>query len=523
MGSLRLQSIGKGGAALAGAVFLAALFAAAVTWNCGQVLVPRQDGGWLVVFADGDCQSRMQRAAMVAAHPGTIVRAHDFENFPGGTVPHTTAPMDYLIAGLATVTPSLDLAGAWISPALGLLAVMFLWFWSRRLDLRPRWPMLLLFSLSPALTHAFALGRPDHQSLLAALTTVALAANMAFLRTKSASWAWTSGAAWGLALWASWFEPLILLAAQEVACGLVLRRSAWPAARRRALVLAAALALIFWALEGFRNPWPSADVRELFPRWASLLGELQPAAPHALFAWTGWLLVPAPLLLAWDYLRRRDPLAIICLILLVAVTALTGWQARWSPWLASVFCLSLPWVLRPLNRPWIVWTVFIVSLWPVAGEWEARLFPRETEQARRSGNMAEAVLLEETGEFLRSQPPGGVLAPWWISPALARLGNHPMVGGTSHQSLPGTADTARFFLAGDWEAAAAILRERQVRYVVSDAPERIIPTSAALLGIGPTENPVALRLARGRDLPSFLQPVFANAYFRVYKVIDERL
>ncbi len=523
MGPSRSHSIKGVAATLAGLLLLAGIFAASVTWNHALVIIPLQEGGRLVVLADGDCQSRMQRAAMVASHPGTIIRAHDFENFPQGTVPHTTAPMDYLIAGLAIATPSFDLAGAWISPLLGLLTVMFLWFWSRRIELRPRWPMLLLFCVSPALTHAFALGRPDHQSLLVALTTVALAANMAFLRTQSASWAWTSGAAWGLALWVSWFEPLILLATQEIACGLVLRRAAWPAARRRALLLAAALALIFWALEGFRDPWPSSEVRELFPRWASLLGELQPASPRAIFAWTGWLLIPAPLLLAWDFVRRRDPLAMTCLILLVVVTALTGWQARWSPWLASALCLSLPWILRSLQRPWIIWTVFIISLWPVAGEWEARLVPPESEQARRAGIIAEAALLEETAAFLRSQPPGGVLAPWWISPALARLGNHPMVGGTSHQSLPGSADTARFFLAGDWETAAAILRERRVNYVVGDAPERIIPTSAVLLGIEAPEHPVAARLARGKDLPPFLQPVFANAYFRVYKVDHERL
>ncbi|MBJ7327864.1 MAG: hypothetical protein JHC52_11040, partial [Chthoniobacterales bacterium] len=48
---------------LAGAFLLAALFLAAVTWNRGQVMVPLADGGTLVVFADGDCQSRMQRAA----------------------------------------------------------------------------------------------------------------------------------------------------------------------------------------------------------------------------------------------------------------------------------------------------------------------------------------------------------------------------------------------------------------------------------------------------------------------------
>jgi hypothetical protein len=96
-----------------------------------------------------------------------------------------------------------------------------------------------------------------------------------------------------------------------------------------------------------------------------------------------------------------------------------------------------------------------------------------------------------------------------------------MVGGTSHQSLPGSADTARFFLADDDEIALAQLRLRDVRYVVTDDPERIIATSAQLLGVPAPQNPLIIRLARGRDVPDFLEPVFANQFFRVYKVNDE--
>jgi hypothetical protein len=96
-----------------------------------------------------------------------------------------------------------------------------------------------------------------------------------------------------------------------------------------------------------------------------------------------------------------------------------------------------------------------------------------------------------------------------------------MVGGTSHQSLPGSADTARFFMSDDDGIALAQLHLRQVRYVVTDAPERIIATSSQLLGVPAPQNPLIVRLARGRDLPDFLEPVFANQFFRVYKLRDE--
>ncbi len=506
---------------LAGAAILAALFLAAVSWNRAQVFVPKSDGAMLVVYADGDCHSRMQRAAMVADRPGSIIRAHDFENHPQGTIPHTTAPMDYLIAALAVFVRPLNVAGAWISPLLGLLTLLFLFFWSRALDLRPRWPMLILFAISPALTHAFALGRPDHQSLLVTLTTIALASNFAFVRTARSGWAWTSGAAWGLALWVSWFEPLILLLAQEIARVAALRRSTYPKAWRHALVLTAGLALGAWALEGFRNPWPSEDIRALFPRWAELLGELQAATPEAMFTWTGWLLVPAPLLLAWNYYKSRDPLALAVLLLLVVVTALTGWQARWNAWQAAIFCLALPWILAPLRKNWLVWTLFLASLWPVAWAWDARIFPAPAERARQQERILEAALLEQTAQFLASQPHGGVLAPWWISPALAQQSGQRMVAGTSHQSLPGSADSARFFLSDDDGIALGQLHLRKVRYVVTDDPGRVIATSAQLLGVPAPDNPLIVRLARGRDLPPFLEPVFANRFFRVYKVTDE--
>lgn len=506
---------------LAGAIFLLFVFLAAVSWNRDQVFIPQVNGEGLVVLADGDCHARMQRAQMVLENPGIIIDAHDFENHPIGTHPHTTAPLDYLIAALAQLTPSLDIAGAWISPLLGLLAILFLVFWSRRLQLQPRWPTLLLFCLSPALTHAFALGRPDHQSLLVLLTTLALTSQFAFLRSQKKRWAWMSGTAWGLALSVSWFEPIILLIGQEVARTIVLGRAAWPATWRYALLFTAGLGLSAWALEGFRGPWPDAAVLELFPRWAPLLGELQSTGLVAMFRWTGWLLLAAPFLLAWDYFRNRDPLALILLLLLTMVIALTGWQARWSPWLAMTFALALPWMLRPLGKPWIIWPVFLLSLWPVAAEWEARLLPSEYEQERRAENIVEAVLVRQVADFLQSQPRGGVLAPWWISPALARQSEQPLVGGSSHQSLPGSADTARFFLAKDDQTAVQILRHRRVLYVVSDAPERVIPTSATLLGLPSPPRPLITRLDRGPDRPAFLEPVFANPFFRVYKFEDE--
>src|SRR5207249_7606816 len=50
-----------------------------------------------VYFTDADCYARMTRVRMCEKNPGLIVRHHNFDNFPQGTTPHTTAPLDYLI------------------------------------------------------------------------------------------------------------------------------------------------------------------------------------------------------------------------------------------------------------------------------------------------------------------------------------------------------------------------------------------------------------------------------------------
>src|SRR5438874_6268392 len=84
-----------------------------------------------IYFTDADCYARMTRVRICADHPGMIVRHHNFENFPQGTKPHTTAPLDYAILELALLLKpfsieSLDLAGALVSPVLALVGAWFL-------------------------------------------------------------------------------------------------------------------------------------------------------------------------------------------------------------------------------------------------------------------------------------------------------------------------------------------------------------------------------------------------------------
>src|ERR1700730_5900822 len=197
---------------LAEIIFISALILVTRCANYGDVFF-----GGQINFIDADCYSRMTRARICFEHPGTIVRRHDFENFPSGTSPHTTAPFDYLIVALATtLTPlsknALDLAGAVVSPLISIALGIFLCWWSRKMRLRFRWALLILYAVSPVLAHGFALGRPDHQSLLIALITVALCAEWTFTQQPTRAWGMVSGASWALAFWVSLYEPLLLLA-----------------------------------------------------------------------------------------------------------------------------------------------------------------------------------------------------------------------------------------------------------------------------------------------------------------------
>src|SRR4051812_14979682 len=67
-------------------------------WNLRDVFV---DGH--IYFVDADCYSRMTRARIVADGEAFVIRHHDFESWPQGTRPHTTAPMDWEIVGLKRV------------------------------------------------------------------------------------------------------------------------------------------------------------------------------------------------------------------------------------------------------------------------------------------------------------------------------------------------------------------------------------------------------------------------------------
>lgn len=497
-------------------LMLATLAGVAFFWNREWVFF-----GGDVFFVDGDCYARMTRARLLEGEGFGVIRSHGFENFPQGTVPHTTFPLDALILGLRwvigpVVAAPLAVAGAVISPLLGICTLLVLAWWGARLQLAFRWPSMILFAVSPMSAQAFLLGRPDHQSLLVFLVAVALVAESAmWFGRGGAGWRYAAAAAWGFSLWTSLFEPLVFLVIVLVLRGL--RRLMFGPApadgvRWGALGTFAGILLMAFLADG----WRSGGVDPHFRTWAATIGELRSPGWGTIFGWCGWLLPVVLALLGWSAVRHRVPAAILWFGLLLCVTALTLWHARWGYFLVLVFAMSLPAALVVIRPAVAAFVLFGVSLFPLAAEWDRTLFPSNAVFRARAENLADAVAVRDAARVLAGRPAGAILAPWWMSPAMVWWSGFPAVGGTSHQSLPGIVDSAKFYLAKNEQEAEEILLNRRVRYVIGYDPSRVVENATQILGVAPPPRPMAARLFT-RDIPEQLSLVYSNRLLRVFE------
>ncbi len=528
--------------------------------NLHDVLIAGQ-----IYFTDTDCYSRMTRARMVEAHPGLIIRHQDFENYPEGTTTHATAPMDYLIVALKWVVAAilrildrqgtsilekqtLDVAGALTSPLLGAAACGFLALYARGLSIAKAswWTVPFVWAVSPILVHGTVLGRPDHQSLQMVLLALGIAAECRLAEQVSRRWAIASGISWSLALWVSLYEPLVLFGVVLILWlvwnprGLIARERRWGWA---AFIAILAVALL---LEGWPVAVPEGPMRSYLANWAGTIGEMRhlrlgrfsfnrwfgiawvrpedvPGNSEffdVFYRWLGAGCILAPVFLYRA--MRHDRRALGLGILLIFTSVLTWWQIRWGYFAAMIFVLSLPWQFSVFKRWWSVPTFVLICAWPTLRAWEKTIYvdPEQREKLHH-----EVYLLRETAESLRGPERAPFMAPWWISPALAYWSEQPGVAGSSHESIAGTVDSARFYLAATPQESAAILRERGVARVVGDGDaERVISACAPILGKEEPEKCMAHLLGEQFRQPApFLIPAFSNEYFHVYAVDQARL
>jgi len=433
------------------------------------------DGG--IYFIDGDCYSRMTRAKLVTEGQW-IIRQHEFENWPYGVTPHTTVPLDWLIVGLKSAldgclsfagensllkSHTLDLAGAIVSPLLGVLTSAWLWWWGGRLRLKYRALMVLFFAISPILVFGTQLGRPDHQSLLIFTLTVALSCELASVSENKRLWRILCGMAWGLSLWVSLYEPLILFV-----CVMALRCTGGAAVfkEKERWAAFASVCLAMLLVDGWRIQWPDSTLQKYFAIWAENIGELKALSLKGklIWFWFGVLWVGAPILLG---IRARTDRRAAGLFALFFITlSLSIWQLRWGYFAASILALSIPWMFDVFKRSWLAWTVGILSLLPLTGEWSRWLHPTQVVAGQRNEQRASHAALRNIAVRIASKEKQPFLAPWWLCPEIAYWSGQPGVAGSSHQSLPGIVDTAHFLTALDPEKAGVILQKRGVKWVI---------------------------------------------------------
>ncbi len=522
-----VQRVARIGLAIFGIAILSALILATRCANYQDIFVAGN-----VYFTDADCYARMTRVRMCAEHPGSIVRHHGFENFPKGTTPHTTAPLDYLILALTILlkpftTHALDLAGACISPFFALLGGWFVWWWSWRMNFRYRWVMLILYAISPILVHGTELGRPDHQSLSILLVTIAICAEWNLLSCPSSKWSALSAVAWALAIWVSAYEPLVLFLIVMATILLGNRQGLSAKSRRTGWILFALTIVIAFLIERRIPSLTISESNAIFKNWARTIGELahiSPANPIWL-RWGGYFILVAPFLI-WMSRRKNtseQSTPILVLVLLVATYALTIWQARWGYFFVLVFALALPALLAPIKSRAAVWIAFVLSIAPILRDWDERLWPSEVEIARRVERRSESAQLHELALSLQSSETRPFLAPWWLSPSIAYWSGQPGIAGSSHESLNGIAESARFFLSDDWRKARQILENHQVAWVFAYDSERVAQNSAVVLGQGLPPRPICRMLDRTpAQAPSFLVFSAQNQVCKLYWTAVER-
>jgi hypothetical protein len=494
-----------------------------------------------VYFVDADCYARMTRVQMCAKKPGLIVRHHDFENFPLGTTPHTTAPFDYLILGLSFLlkpltTQPLDLAGAFISPLLALIGGWFLWWWSRRMKSRYRWVMLILYAISPILVQGTELGRPDHQSLLILLAAIAICAewNLQTIAGTAASievnrWAVVSGLAWGFAIWVSAYEPLLLFFIATTTVFLMKRAAFFGRARRVGWILFAAIIVIGLLIERRLPSFAVFQSSLIFKNWARTIGELEHISPvnPVWFRWCGYLLLVTPFLI-WmnvglNFKKSERPMPWFVPVLLVATYGLTIWEARWGYFFILIFAAALPALLEPIKSGVAVWIAFVLSILPILRDWDQKLWPSEEQFAGRVEKRIESVQIRDAALSLRSLDVYPFLAPWWFSPSIAYWSGQPGVAGSSHESLNGIEDSARFFISEHLQGAREILQKHRVAWIFAYDWQRVAQNSAAILNERVPPNPLCRVLDQTpSQAPPFLIFSGQTSACKLYRVAVER-
>src|SRR5438445_10017198 len=315
------------------------------------------------------------------------------------------------------------------------------------------------------------------------------------------AWWLTSAVAWAVAIWVSAYEPLVRFLVLTATALLMNRGAVFARDRRAGWILFAAIIAIAFAIERRVPSFAILQSNSHLKNWARTLGELAHVSPMnpVWLNWCGYLLFVAAVLI-WMSIRTRNGahgvLALPIGVLFVATYFLTIWQARWGYFFVLIFALALPALIAPVKSSAAVWIAFALSIFPILGDWDERLWQNETQLAARLERRNESAQLRELALSLQSRDVDPFLAPWWLSPSIAYWSGQPGVAGSSHESLNGIEDSARFFLSEDLQEPRKILQNHRAAWVFAYDSERVAQNSAAVLNQAPPLRPLCRVLDR---------------------------
>jgi hypothetical protein len=135
----------------------------------------------------------------------------------------------------------------------------------------------------------------------------------------------------------------------------------------------------------------------------------------------------------------------------------------------------------------------------------------------------QSVEIHDLAISLRSSEVHPFLAPWWLSPSIAYWSGQPGVAGSSHESLEGINESARFFLSENLQEEREILGKRHVAWIFAYDSDRVTQNSAAILKEPLPQQPLCRGLYRTpSQAPPFLTFSAQTPICKLYRVSVER-
>jgi hypothetical protein len=516
---------------------------------------------WMV---EADCYSQLARDQRILNGQGLVQNHFEVENWPEGLIPSTTSPFDYVIlilyAPLWFITKyPLDWAGALVSPALWIALVLFwMFFRSREFNLTGRALFLIGSAALPAFIWATACGRPRHQSLILALMAMGLTAEYErwyVELTPKRAWNIFAGVVWGMACWTSLFEPTVVVGSLILYNLIVRRRESAAFLISFGTVMLAALLIegVHVFIPGTLTP----DYRQYLVNWLLTIAEVQGVSFGSYMQEMTLVAITLPFV-AWRLLAREgervtDTFVILLTLLLCILTFV---QRRWIYYasLGELFLIvrycqdALDPGMRMMNMLRVGFTtkhwpptynIFRISLSCVGQALVLLMFfvglaDADKTQIEMHARVPANQPSPQLAQLARSiDAPGGIMAPWWLSPGLLYFSGQPIVSGSSHCGITGIVASAQFYTTTSWADAEAILKKRQVRWVVVYDDQiyeyPLLNSSRGILGQpyasddnkGDADSTVAQILISDQDLPTSLHLRGVTDSLKLYEYVPD--